>query len=547
MNAMRLIFGWFLGAVLLWPLCAFGKPNGKMLYQQLCASCHGKSGQGNGPLAASLIPRPLNFVKARYKLRSTPFGQLPTDQDIYRTISVGVPGTSMPPWKGALSSAKIWALVTYLKSLSPRFGKEQRVPFSVPKSPGDRVRGKALFTQAKCFMCHGYTGRGDGEILTTLNYEWGHIHKAPDFTNRASFKGGSSPQAIFFRISGGLHDTPMGGYQKLLRSQERWDLAHYISALSKGSRKKPSPTPYRLNAPFQKKIPSLSHDSLWGKLPALEVKLVGQTVNITKKTELPPYRDKVAQFRAIWSKTEVALWIRWPDPTGPSHPFLDSLQLQRLAHRRGRFNTLPKKPFASHTTLAGLYGSAHEPLRVWRWQSSLGLESWTSRGFQKIQSSTPTFQANAVWREGSWTVLLRRKREPRLGISTHHWLPILLSVRDGANGEQGAIRSNSPWIYLRLKPSSLLRKKGVSTNHATQNAFKKVTHRRGRSGSATHQSPREKVVHRRKHSGSDAHQSSRMEGGAASLWDRFLALLSIVLGAVVLFREQELWSGEALK
>ena len=35
---------------------------GKKLYEQFCANCHGKNGQGDGPLATALTPKPANLA-----------------------------------------------------------------------------------------------------------------------------------------------------------------------------------------------------------------------------------------------------------------------------------------------------------------------------------------------------------------------------------------------------------------------------------------------------------------------------------------------------
>src|SRR5262252_207162 len=69
---------------------------GKVVYYQHCAACHGVSGQGNGPAAVWLYPRPRNFTSGLFKIKSTPSGTLPTDEDLLRTVTRGMPGSSMP-------------------------------------------------------------------------------------------------------------------------------------------------------------------------------------------------------------------------------------------------------------------------------------------------------------------------------------------------------------------------------------------------------------------------------------------------------------------
>ena len=69
---------------------------GKVIYEKKCALCHGEKGDGNGPSASLLDPRPRDFTKGKYKIRTSASGRLPTDADLFRIISEGMPGTSMP-------------------------------------------------------------------------------------------------------------------------------------------------------------------------------------------------------------------------------------------------------------------------------------------------------------------------------------------------------------------------------------------------------------------------------------------------------------------
>src|SRR5262245_10268429 len=59
---------------------------GKVVYEKWCAQCHGETGEGNGPAAHYMYPRPRDFVAALYQVRSTASGALPTDDDIMHAI-----------------------------------------------------------------------------------------------------------------------------------------------------------------------------------------------------------------------------------------------------------------------------------------------------------------------------------------------------------------------------------------------------------------------------------------------------------------------------
>src|SRR4030066_203372 len=93
---------------------------GRWLYERRCAVCHGDRGDGKGKRAGELYIKPRDFTTGVYKFRSTLSGSLPTDEDIYTTISRGVRGTGMLPWFG-LSKEEKWAVTYYLKTLSERF------------------------------------------------------------------------------------------------------------------------------------------------------------------------------------------------------------------------------------------------------------------------------------------------------------------------------------------------------------------------------------------------------------------------------------------
>src|SRR5579862_4309613 len=107
-------------------------PSGQTIYEQRCVQCHGVSGRGDGPAAAQLAPRPRDFTSGKYKIRTTETGSLPTDDNLTRTIRVGLPGTSMPGWGPFLSDNDIAAVAAYVKAFSPRFASEAPQPIQAP-------------------------------------------------------------------------------------------------------------------------------------------------------------------------------------------------------------------------------------------------------------------------------------------------------------------------------------------------------------------------------------------------------------------------------
>lgn len=80
------------------------------VYRAQCASCHGVTGNGDGPMAARLQPPPVAFSdKDRARQRST-FA-------LYQVISQGVGGTAMPAFQ-SLSEEDRWALAFFIGQFS---------------------------------------------------------------------------------------------------------------------------------------------------------------------------------------------------------------------------------------------------------------------------------------------------------------------------------------------------------------------------------------------------------------------------------------------
>jgi mono/diheme cytochrome c family protein len=209
--------------------------HGKALYQRYCIFCHGPQGDGNGQSAPYLDPKPRDFTKATFKCRSTPSGNLPLDTDLYDTITRGVHASGMPSWRPLLRQERA-DLVAYVKTFSPRFQEEQpvapiQIPPEPPTSPESVKRGGALFQTMNCGLCHGKEGRGDGPSASSLTDSRGYPIRPFDLTSGTRLKCGDSDQGIFRDLSTGLDGTPMPSFASALKSDQIWDLVHYLATL----------------------------------------------------------------------------------------------------------------------------------------------------------------------------------------------------------------------------------------------------------------------------------------------------------------------------
>jgi caa(3)-type oxidase subunit IV len=95
--------------------------HGKELYSQNCVSCHGAAGQGDGPAAAALNPKPRNFTVADGWKNGRQSAM------IFKTLKEGIPGSGMASF-ATLSAEDRWTISAYVATLGPNV---------VPNSPGD--------------------------------------------------------------------------------------------------------------------------------------------------------------------------------------------------------------------------------------------------------------------------------------------------------------------------------------------------------------------------------------------------------------------------
>jgi len=86
------------------------------LYAQQCAACHGPTGHGDGPAAASLNPKPIAFTDAQRAAQRSPLA-------LYQVISQGLSGTAMTSF-AHLPEADRWALAFYVGGIA--YGPEQQ-------------------------------------------------------------------------------------------------------------------------------------------------------------------------------------------------------------------------------------------------------------------------------------------------------------------------------------------------------------------------------------------------------------------------------------
>jgi mono/diheme cytochrome c family protein len=450
---------------------------GKPVYDKWCAGCHGVEGDGEGPAAAWMLPRPRDFTTALYQIRTTPSGALPTDADILHIIDVGMPGTAMPGWESRLSGTQRNDLVAYLKTFSRFFAMEDAPePVSIGRAPGTSAEaieeGAGLYREMECWKCHGDAGRGDGPSAPTQTDDRGFPIRPADLTEPWHFNGGGSLEAIFTRLKTGLDGTPMPSYADLVTSgilteEQLWHLAMYVRSLAPEEGRVIGEVVRAARA--EGDLPSSASDSAWAGVERTYIPLVGQI--IVEPRSFSPTVDGV-WVQALHDGEELAMRLVWHDPSRSPDPAWESwraLLAEHLEPREGDAGAgSPPDAFTVQfpaTMPEGrelpyfLGGSTREPVYVWRWQSDRqGIDEALGRGLDQVEplpSGAGAPRSTAEFEAGEWRLVIRRPLaaedpERRLAMPQGEAIPMAFFARDGSSGEVGNRGSLSSWYYLYL-------------------------------------------------------------------------------------------------
>ncbi len=114
--------------------------SGRGLFAENCAACHGETGRGDGPTAASLPGPPTAFADPNAIWERSP-------AELFHTAKFGRIEKLMPPWGNRLSDDQIWNAVAYAWDLH---------------TDQLSVEAGGLLYAGACAECHGDTGAGDG-------------------------------------------------------------------------------------------------------------------------------------------------------------------------------------------------------------------------------------------------------------------------------------------------------------------------------------------------------------------------------------------------
>lgn len=500
-------------------LCATGEPSaqpaagaelagttGQAVYERHCSSCHGSRGDGNGPAAVWLYPKPRDFSAGLFKIKSTPGQALPTDEDLFRSVTRGLPGSSMPGFS-YLTEAERLAVVQYVKHLTAGVNREgKRVnrfeeaavqgaaaeAVEVPPEPAAGVQelalGREVYQKMQCALCHGETGAGDGPQVATLKDAAGLPIRPRDF-NIGQFRGGSTGRDLYLRIHNGLAGTPMIPYgPDQLKPEERWALVHYVLSL-----RRTDAAVNDLLAPEDNKIhirrvphvPASPLEAFWDSVEPVRVPLnplwpepnqvyavaVSAVTDGSQLAVLLQWRDDLPQHRAIrvqdfqdaaavqFSLTSQYGFLGMGDKDNPVNiwQWKAGWQLEAkgdVPEMRDVYQTMhvdtyfqPERHFATAVSAGNVLSQPHKS----------PVEDANARGFGSFQSQ-PMDQQNVagqgLWHAGFWNVILfrdLRTRDPQdVQFAAGQPVPVAFAIWNGEQGDRNGRKMVSNWYQLIL-------------------------------------------------------------------------------------------------
>lgn len=444
------------------------------LYARNCAACHGERGDGAGPAAVFLYPKPRNFRDGRFRLISTTNG-VPTRADLEQSIRRGLPGSAMVPWpRFSDDELRLLAEQTlefrrqgvrdfelaaaaengddppdeaYLEQAANEAvtpGETLVVPAFPAATEESLKRGKEIYARQGCVSCHGAEGRGDGQ-QQMVDSE-GFATRPRDLT-RGIYKGNPDFASVFRRLKLGLPGSPMPA-SGTLSDEQIADATHFVLSLSdEPTRDRQVLRRERIVARRIASSPSGLAGSAWsGATPVAlrttplwwrdepDLDLTVQALHDGKDLAVRlTWRDEAADAAAVEAdQFEDLAAIQWFD--GPPEPFLGmggqnqivDLWQWRAGGRNageGRWQS-DDYPFDS-AIYEQLAGGWDRPNFVTALALGNPLAAHASdagdlraRGFGSTTFVPPSSQeatADSIWHDGRWTVVFRRPLQAPAG------------------------------------------------------------------------------------------------------------------------------------
>lgn len=498
---------------------------GKRVYFTKCVWCHGVDGAGDGPGADRLWPRPRNFNQGTFKIRHTASGELPLfdakkptpgQNDLFETVTHGLPGSAMPSWEGILTEEQRLQVLSFVTT---QLVKDRK--FTDTKSESQTVlqlaelkpiaaseeslkKGAELIVEKKCVECHGMEGRGDGNAFN-LKDDWGFSIQPANWHKCWNFRGSRQDPYnvtnIFRTFSTGVNGTPMPSFADNTTVEERWHIANFVNSLCEreadGKPLQIDPLADKPKINFvlpagvvEGEISADPENEMWTKRARRFVAMGGQ---ITHKPRNFVNRIDDIWVKALYNDQHVVFLFQWDDRTKsaaegklPWAPTSVNVDVKEQDPRTGEEGSIAMhqnnytvyndaiavqtavkwKELPSPIKPRYLWGSNEQfPVDILKWEADGSLRAFKGTGWDKDFEERFNYEENikvlhSEWKNGRWTVMIQRP----LGNKTDQdydedtffemgqYIPTVFFAWDGHNGDAGRKMAVSAFYYTFLEP-----------------------------------------------------------------------------------------------
>jgi mono/diheme cytochrome c family protein len=498
---------------------------GKRVYFTKCVWCHGVDGGGDGPGADRLWPRPRNFNQGTFKIRHTASGELPLfdakkpvpgQNDLFETVTHGLPGSAMPPWEGILTEEQRLQVLSFVTT---QLVKDRK--FTDTKSESQTVlqlaelkpiaaseeslkKGAELIVEKKCVECHGMEGRGDGNAFN-LKDDWGFSIQPANWHKCWNFRGSRQDPYnvtnIFRTFSTGVNGTPMPSFADNTTVEERWHIANFVNSLCEreadGKPLQIDPLADKPKINFvlsagvvEGEIPADPENEMWTKRARRYVAMGGQ---ITHKPRNFVNRIDDIWVKALYNDQHLVFMFQWDDrtksaaegklPWAPTSVNVDVKEQDPKTGEEGSIAmhqnnyTVYNDAIAVQTAVKWkelpspikpryLWGSNEQfPVDILKWEADGSLRAFKGTGWDKDFEERFNYEENikvlhSEWKNGRWTVMIQRplgnKKDQDYDEDTFfemgQYIPTVFFAWDGHNGDAGRKMAVSAFYYTFLEP-----------------------------------------------------------------------------------------------
>jgi DMSO reductase family type II enzyme heme b subunit len=448
---------------------------GKRVYFTKCVWCHGVEGGGDGPGADRLWPRPRNFNQGTFKIRHTASGELPLfdakkpvpgQNDLFETVTHGLPGSAMPPWEGILTEEQRLQVLSFVTTQLVKDRKftdtksESQTILQlndlkpIPANEESLKKGAELVVEKKCVECHGADGRGDGNAFN-LKDDWGFSIQPANWHKCWNFRGSRQDpynvKNIFRTFSTGVNGTPMPSFADNTTVEERWHIANFVNSLCE---READGTPLAIDPLSDKpkvnfvlssgvilgegEIPADPEHELWQKRARRIIAMGGQ---ITHKPRNFVNRIDDMWVKSLYNGTHIAFMFQWDDrtksvaegklPWPPTSVNIDVKEQDPKTGEEGSIAmhqnnyTVYNDAVAIETAVKWkdlpapikpryLFGSNEQfPVDIMKWEADGSLRAFKGTGWDKDFEERDNYEEASKllfseWKNGRWTVIIQR-------------------------------------------------------------------------------------------------------------------------------------------